>query len=86
MRVVVVVLDSPRLEWKDEWRKHDMAYNVLNEIVLMEAAVAAVVTNYEELRSEIPRGFHRKRWVRASDNVYSMGNAILQVYIVRCSK
>lgn len=54
--VVVVVLDAPGLEGVDEGRKHQGAHDVLHQVVLVEAAVAAVVANHKPLHS---RGTHR---------------------------
>lgn len=55
--VVVVVLDPPGLEGVDQGREEDVAHNVLDQVVLVERAVAAVVANHEALR----RG---AQWVR----------------------
>ncbi len=41
--VVVIVLNSPGLEWVDEGHEHQCAHNVFHQLVLAEAAVAAVV-------------------------------------------
>ena len=51
VRVVVVVLDPPRLEGVHQRREHERAHNVLQQLVLAEAAVPAVVPHHEELRS-----------------------------------
>jgi hypothetical protein len=48
--VVVVVLDAPGLEGVDEGRKHERPHDILQQLVLAEAAVPAVVANHEELQ------------------------------------
>ncbi len=47
--VVVVVLDPPRLEGVDERREGHRAHDVLQQLVLAEAAMPAVVTDHEPL-------------------------------------
>lgn len=47
--VVHVVLDPPWLEGEDERCEHERAHNVLNKPVLVEAAVASIVTDNKEL-------------------------------------
>ena len=51
--VVVVVLNPPRLEGVHQRREHDGAYDVLQQLVLTEAAVTAVVSHHEELRGTV---------------------------------
>jgi len=51
VRVVVVVLDAPRLEGVDERHEHERAHDVLHQLVLAEAAVPGVVPDHEQLRS-----------------------------------
>lgn len=58
VRVVVVVLDAPGLKGVDEGREHERAHNVLNQVVLVEGAVAGVVANNEPLQM---------RWVGARE-------------------
>mmetsp|Transcript_13368 Transcript_13368/g.23670 ORF Transcript_13368/g.23670 Transcript_13368/m.23670 type:complete len:397 (-) Transcript_13368:108-1298(-) len=45
--VVVVVLDAPGLERIDEGEKHNMADNILDELVAMEGTMATVMANNE---------------------------------------
>ncbi len=53
--VVVVVLDAPGLEGVDQWREHDCTHNVLYQVILAEAAVAAVVAHDEPLQGRHSR-------------------------------
>ena len=48
--VVVVVLDAPGLEGVDERREHEGPHDVLQQLVLAEAAVPTVVPDHEELQ------------------------------------
>ena len=50
--VVVVVLDAPGLKGVDEGRKHDGAHDVLQQLVLAEAAVPAVVPHHKHLQCQ----------------------------------
>jgi len=47
--VVVVVLDPPRLEGVDERRERQRPHDVLQQLVLAEAAVPGVVAHHEPL-------------------------------------
>lgn len=49
--VVVVVLEAPWLEGVDEGSEHYGAHDVLHQLVLVEAPVAAVMANDEPLRA-----------------------------------
>lgn len=49
--MVVVVLDAPGLERVDEGSKHEGAHDVLDQVVLVEGAVARIVANHEELHN-----------------------------------
>jgi hypothetical protein len=50
MRVVMVVLDAPRLKGEDQRHKHQRAHDVLDQVILVEAAVASIVAHNEELQ------------------------------------
>ena len=47
---MVIVLDSPGLKGVEQRHECERAHHVLHQIVLAEAAVAAVMANYKELR------------------------------------
>ena len=57
--VVVVVLDPPGLKGVDQGGKHDGPDDVLDEVVLVEGAVAGVVAHGEELLTEGSSKGHR---------------------------
>lgn len=50
MGVVVVVLDPPGLEGVYEGHEHEGSHNVLHQLVLAEAAVAAVMPHHKHLQ------------------------------------
>ena len=47
--VVVVVLDSPGLKGVDERHEHQCAYDVFHQLILAEAAVAAIMADHKHL-------------------------------------
>mmetsp|Transcript_52145 Transcript_52145/g.113747 ORF Transcript_52145/g.113747 Transcript_52145/m.113747 type:complete len:340 (+) Transcript_52145:440-1459(+) len=61
VRVVVVVLDAPRLEGVDQRSKHQGANNVLNQVVLVERAVASIMANHKE-PGECSAGQRPRKW------------------------
>ena len=54
MCVVVVVLDAPGLKGVDQRHESKRAHDVLQQLVLAEAAVPAVMADHKQLRRQSP--------------------------------
>jgi hypothetical protein len=54
VRVVLIVLDAPRLKREDERHEHDGANDVFYQLILAEAAMSTVMPNHKHLQAKQP--------------------------------
>lgn len=52
MCVVMVVLDAPWVEWVNQRHEHEGSNNVLNQLVLAERTVTAIMADDKQLHSK----------------------------------
>jgi len=52
MSMMLVVLNAPRVEGKDQRHEHQRSNNVLDQLVLAERAMTTVMANNEQLKRE----------------------------------
>lgn len=58
--VVLVVLDPPGLKGVDERHEGQRAHNVLQQLVVAEAAVTTIMANHKELQKPHAQAVHRR--------------------------
>jgi len=84
--VVVVVLDPPRLEGVDQRRERQRPHDVLQQLVLAEAAVPGVVAHHKPLRTQTTESDAVRRRCAARRQQLTMYTLQHATFTIRCMR